>query len=255
MTLGGTEADAQFGNALGESRSFASLRIFSLAWGGGPWENVRVLACKRATPAMPPLEASPGTQLRANPSFGSMDILASVFDELTPSVQTLSMQITGCPESAEDLVQEVFLEELAQERFLSSNNWLRARLTERLAQRLDTFEPHGRNEPRELDLEEVDALPLRWTTLSEVQQSETLDHLNTAIALLPETYREVVRLSLMEGRNSQDIGIQLRRSPATVRSQLARGLDRLRQSLPDTEPRTLSRLSTGKYRTRTSQER
>ncbi len=183
---------------------------------------------------MPPFEASSDTQLRPKPSPRSLEALGCAFDELAPSFLTLSLHITGCPESAEDMVQEVFLEELTQERHFASDATLAGRLTERLAQRLDTFRPPGRNRnrPKVLGLEEAAALPQRWTPLSEAQQSETLDLLSNAIDHLPEKYLEIVRLSLLEGRNSQEIGIQLDRPPATVRSQLARGLDRLRNSLP-----------------------
>ncbi len=171
-------------------------------------------------------------QFRSSPPSGAMEALGRVFDELAPSLLALALHITKCPELAEDMVQEVFLEELAEGRHLGSDAPIAGRLTERLAQRLDSFKPQGRNEPRVLGLEEATALLQHWTPLSEAQQSETLEQLSAAIDLLPETYKEVVRLSLMEGRNSQEIGIQLRRSPATVRSQLARGLDRLRHSLP-----------------------
>ncbi len=181
---------------------------------------------------MPPLEASPDEQFRPNPSPRNMQALRCAFDELAPSFLTLSLHITGCPESAEDMVQEVFLEELAQARRFASDDLLAGRLTERLAQHLDTFRPPGGNRPKVSGLEEAAALPLRWTPLSEAQQLETLNQLSNAIDQLPEKYREVVRLSLVESRSSREIGIQLGRPPGTVRSQLARGLDRLRNSLP-----------------------
>ncbi len=194
---------------------------------------------------MPPKDSSPGKPLTPSPSLGNMKALGRAFDELAPSFLTLALHMTGCPELAEDLVQEVFLEELVEERHSSSDAALETRLMERLVQRLHTLMPQGRNEPKVLGLEEAAALPQRWSPLSEIQQSETLKQLNNAIDLLPEMYREVVRLSLMEERNSQEIGIQLGRSPATVRSQLARGLDRLRQSLPAALGATFLLVNTG----------
>ncbi len=194
---------------------------------------------------MPPKDTSPGRPLAPSPSLGDVEALGRAFDELAPSFLTLSLHITGCPELAEDLIQEVFLEELAGERHLRSDVSLETRLMERLAQRLHALKPPGKNEPVVMDLEEAAALPLRWTPLSDIQQSEALNQLNTAIDLLPEMYREVVRLSLLEERSSQEIGVQIGRSPATVRSQLARGLDRLRQSLPAALGATFLFVNTG----------
>ncbi len=211
-----------------------------LAKKGIPCDNRPVLARKRRARSMPPLESSPAKLLH-----GDMEVLGRAFDELAPDLLTLAVHITRCPELAEDIVQEVFLEELDQGQLLSKDASLEARLMELLAKRLDTFELQGEKEPKVLSLEEVEGLPMRWSPLSDAQQSEALDRLNNAIDLLPEKYRDVVRLSLVEGRNSHEIGIQLDRSPATVRSQLARGLDRLRQSLPAALGVTLLCVNTG----------
>lgn len=55
-----------------------------------------------------------------------------------------------------------------------------------------------------------------------------------AVALLPVRYREVVAPALDEGLSPDDIARRLARNPSTVRTQLARGLERLRRVLPVT---------------------
>lgn len=53
------------------------------------------------------------------------------------------------------------------------------------------------------------------------------------LRLLPAKYRAVIHLFYYEGYSAQEIGAMLRRKPATVRSQLARGRDILRRQLED----------------------
>ena len=59
------------------------------------------------------------------------------------------------------------------------------------------------------------------------------------VAELAEPYREVVRLRFFEGFELDEIAERLSRSPATVRSQLARGLEHLRARLPQSRRRGL----------------
>ena len=53
------------------------------------------------------------------------------------------------------------------------------------------------------------------------------------LRLLPAKYRAVIHLFYYEGYSAREIGAMLRRKPATVRSQLARGRDILRRQLED----------------------
>ena len=56
--------------------------------------------------------------------------------------------------------------------------------------------------------------------------------LTAALAELPSPYREAVTLHVQHGLTAKEIGEALGRPAGTVRTQIARGLDRLRQKLP-----------------------
>ncbi len=62
--------------------------------------------------------------------------------------------------------------------------------------------------------------------------SEFADHAAAALEALDVTHRQVLVLRIKHGLSSVEIGEALGRSPETVRSQLARGLEKLRRLLP-----------------------
>ncbi|MBL4769740.1 MAG: sigma-70 family RNA polymerase sigma factor [Planctomycetes bacterium] len=181
---------------------------------------------------MSPLETKSSKLFRQFQTSGDSEVLGRTYDLIAPDFLTLAVHITGCADAAEDLVQEVFLDAIEQGGEWAPGVALETWLAELLAHRLETFERTRGQAPVTADLDEAMALTMRWTPLSEVQQCEVLDQLNAAIAHLPAKYLAVVQLGILDGLNSKEIGLKLGRSPATVRSQLARGLDKLRSSLP-----------------------
>src|SRR5690606_10004442 len=64
------------------------------------------------------------------------------------------------------------------------------------------------------------------------EQAEFQRHLRESLRGLPEPYREVLLLQLEHGLTTTEISECLARKPGTVRTQLARGMEMLRRSLP-----------------------
>ena len=66
----------------------------------------------------------------------------------------------------------------------------------------------------------------------EIESRELSAALAAAIAELPDLYRDVLDRHLRDGRSAGEIARDLDRSPGTVRVQIHRALELLRQSLP-----------------------
>ena len=136
-------------------------------------------------------------------------------------VYRLAFARTGTPADAEDVYQEVFLRYLRSDpQFTSEEHrkaWLR-RVTINCAKKLHAAPWRRRTEPLSETLEapspEGEAL---WEELRR----------------LPDKYRTVLHLYYYEDMTTEEIARLLDRSPATVRSQLMRGRDRLRVLLEE----------------------
>ena len=89
-------------------------------------------------------------------------------------------------------------------------------------------------------LELPDRLPARGASPSRImRRGERLDRLEKAIADLPADYREVIRLSQLDGLKVKEIARRMNRSEYAVKHLMARALCRLRESFGDTESLSL----------------
>ncbi|MCA9002737.1 MAG: sigma-70 family RNA polymerase sigma factor, partial [Planctomycetes bacterium] len=154
--------------------------------------------------------------------------LGKLYDKIAPEFYTLALHVTHCPDQAEELVQDVFLDALERTNQGDPRAADEKRLAELLYERLEDWSPR---EPME-DVHGLEAIPSTWTPLGDLERAELRSRLDRALDQLPDAIREVVELKIVYQRNSRQIGEQVQRSAATVRSQLARGLDRLRLLLP-----------------------
>ncbi len=161
---------------------------------------------------------------------GETELLGPVFKDLAPGLLGLALHVTRRPEQAEDLVQTVFLKALQQQDWDGSTS-LGAWFSELLIQEMEAqnfMASQSLSLSEEYDLE---LIPTSCDPLSEAEDAEVRDLLRQCMSRLPERYREVVRLRIEQGMTSPQVGLALGRSAATIRSQLARGLDRLRRGL------------------------
>ena len=142
-------------------------------------------------------------------------------DRWGPAVYRLACAVTGSRSDADDVFQEVFLRyHRAAPDFESETHekaWL-LRVTINCAKKLHAAPWRRRTEPLSETLEapspEGEAL---WEELRR----------------LPDKYRTVLHLYYYEDMTTEEIARLLDRSPATVRSQLMRGRDRLRVLLEE----------------------
>ncbi len=143
-------------------------------------------------------------------------------------------------QDADDLVQEIFLRMLtALPRFRGDSafgTWM-YRLAHNTC--IDAFRRSSRERDHLLTLPraEEDADPLELVEASFGRPEEELDatiqecYVGRALASLPETYREVVRLRLGEGRSSEEVARILGTTVDAVKSRLRRARRLLREFL------------------------
>ena len=137
----------------------------------------------------------------------------------------------------EDLVQEVFLRALPRVRELRDasrfGSWLAA-IARNLA--IDYYRRSQTRPERTDDASDPDEQPAKPNVSSGVEAVEILD----CIRILPEAYRETLILRLVEGMTGPEIAAKTGLSPGSVRVNLHRGMNQLRQKLAQRELRNAS---------------
>jgi RNA polymerase sigma-70 factor (ECF subfamily) len=143
----------------------------------------------------------------------------------------------------EDLVQEVFLRALPRVRELRDTSrfgsWL-ATIARNLA--IDYYRRSQTRPERPDDASDPDEQPGKFNISSNREAAEILD----CIRSLPEAYRETLILRLVEGMTGPEIAAKTGLSPGSVRVNLHRGMNLLRQKLAQGH---LRRASDSKNRT------
>ena len=132
----------------------------------------------------------------------------------------------GSADRADDVVQEAFLNALRHPppdpKGLGA--WLQV-VARHLASR------NRRRERSRLERERLVATARGSVKIEASAPGVELREALRLLACLDEPYREVLRLRYLDGFEIEEIAHQLARSPGTVRSQIKRGLDRLRRRL------------------------
>ncbi len=159
---------------------------------------------------------------------GDPEALSRVFDATAGELLRVGSHLVKDLASAEDLVQMTFLAAIEDRGTHVPGRpvlpWLlgimanRARNMRRVERR--------RPDPQRLQAD----LPVGPS--EQAQASELSAAVEDAVANLPDPYRPVLNLHLRHGLSAAEIALSLERPQATVRSQLARGMDRLRRALP-----------------------
>jgi RNA polymerase sigma-70 factor (ECF subfamily) len=147
---------------------------------------------------------------------------------------------------ASDLVQQTFLE--AQQDFARFQGdteaellaWLRRMLLNNLANFTRRYrDTDKRAVAREISLQALSSLRVRGqgpggdtpTPSDAAMQDEQALALEHALALLPDDYREVIRLRYQEERSFEEIGQSMERSANAARKLWLRAVERLQQEL------------------------
>ncbi len=159
---------------------------------------------------------------------GLPEDLAKLFDEAAPSLFEVALHLTTNAQQAEDLVQDTFLAIMhALKRWnprRSASPWLMGILRREARHR-------ARRERRR---PQPERLPERAVTRPDenAENNERNSTLRSAIAGLPNAYREVIEIVFEENVAPAEIARRLEMTPGAVRTRLHRGLALLRKALP-----------------------
>ena len=159
---------------------------------------------------------------------GDLAALTQLFDEVAPELLPLALRLSGERHDAEDLVQETFLVALEKQADYDAARPLRPWLVGILVHQARRLR---RKSARVLEPERV-STPLLHEPLDAAAESELRSAVESALGELPPKYSTVVSLHLFEGLAPRELSARLGIDAELVRTQLARGLEKLRRSLP-----------------------
>ncbi len=142
------------------------------------------------------------------------------------SMYNSSLRIVGIPEEAEDIMQESFLAAFRKLKSyggeVSFGSWLKKIVINRS---LDILRK------RKVIFEDLHAeLPVLSETESDTE-SITVDEVKSAIAKLPDGYRTILSLILLEGYDHEEVSEILGIKNVTSRTQFSRARQKLREIL------------------------
>jgi RNA polymerase sigma-70 factor (ECF subfamily) len=140
----------------------------------------------------------------------------------------VSVRITGDPDEAEDALQEAFISafgNLGNYRGEASfGSWLKRIVVNKSINHLKKKRMEMFPENEDFDVAEVEQE-------SQYQSEFSVEKVREAIENLPDGYRSVLSLYLIEGYDHQEIGEILNISESTSKSQLNRAKSKLREIL------------------------
>ena len=142
-----------------------------------------------------------------------------------------ALRITGDPDDAEDVMQEAFLKAFAKIRTyrgkVSFGAWLKRIVVKKS---LDFL----RLKRDSVSLDEVGELEeLEEEPRGDMEEAPGIESIKEAIRLLPEGYRIVLSLILLEGYDHEEVAEILRISNATSRTQYHRAKKKLLELLKE----------------------
>ncbi|MEZ5976207.1 MAG: sigma-70 family RNA polymerase sigma factor [Planctomycetota bacterium] len=155
---------------------------------------------------------------------GEARYLAEVYEQLAPSLKAAALTFQPSDAAAEDLVHTAFLRAMQRGAHLAQTGFA-GRLDGRIARR------HFARLARRTATGRIDRGTHRSGIPRPSRWPGTRQALDSALRTMPESYRDVFELR-SQGCNAREIGDQLGRSAATVRSQWSRALQHLRERLP-----------------------
>ncbi|QDU85935.1 RNA polymerase sigma factor SigV [Planctomycetes bacterium Pla163] len=164
---------------------------------------------------------------------GDVEALARFFGAAAPHLRVLAVHAARSVDEAEDLIQSTYAEAIASADAYRGEGcptaWMASILRYKAIdlQRRRTLEPQGAD-VREL----VDEPALQRLAVDHLAEREFFELVVEKVHRLPSPYREVLERRLLGGLGPGAIAEELERAPGTVRMQLKRGLELLRESLP-----------------------
>jgi RNA polymerase sigma-70 factor (ECF subfamily) len=172
---------------------------------------------------------STGSLLAARLAAGDDRALAEVFDEFGPAVHAAARQILGDPATADDVVQDVFVDLWRHpERYDATLAGLRTYLTLCARHRaLDVVRSELRRAIREERQARLLPAPRQPSPSEEVADEDTASTVRAAVRALPPDQRRVVELAYFGGLSYRDVAQRIGIPEGTAKSRLRLALAKL----------------------------
>ncbi len=170
-----------------------------------------------------------GSLLAARLAAGDDRALAEVFDEFGPAVHATALQILGDPASAQDVVQDVFVDLWCRpQRFDETLGSLRTWLTLCARHRaLDVVRSELRRAGREERHARLLPAPRPTSPGEEVADADTASTVREALRRLPADQRRVVELAYFGGLSYRDVAQRMGIPEGTAKSRVRLALAKL----------------------------
>jgi RNA polymerase sigma-70 factor (ECF subfamily) len=159
----------------------------------------------------------------------SVEALAEIYDQYAPTVYGVALRVTNDRQAAEDVTQEVMLDLWRRpERFDPDRGGLRPWLATIAHHRSVDWirsEQAGRGRDRRnltmILAEDAEAAD------DHVQAWMTADRVRLAVAALPESEQQAIRLAFFSGRTYRQVAADLDVAEGTIKSRIRSGLKHL----------------------------
>lgn len=166
---------------------------------------------------------------------GQTEVLGILYDRHAALVYGLALKTLGTPQEAEDLTQDIFLNFAKSTAFDPRRGSLRtflavltrSRAIDRLRSRSTArsfLERFRSGSPPET---------VSRSPFEQVFQTEQSQEVQTALAQLPESEQQILRLAYYDGLSQSEIADRLNIPLGTVKTKTRRSLLKLRQTLTD----------------------
>jgi RNA polymerase sigma-70 factor (ECF subfamily) len=167
--------------------------------------------------------------LRRFAERGDRAALGALFSRYADPAYRFALRLCGRPADAEDAIQTAFLEVFRHAANFRGDSSVKTWI---LGFVLNACRSKAREETRRRSRQERAAARSESAAAFDVGvDPETANQVREAVEELPEHYRSPVWLHYAEGLSPAEVGAVLNLSADTVRKQLARGIDRLRDVL------------------------
>ncbi len=196
-----------------------------------------------AKPAASPVEVAPGApsdvDLMLAIQAGDADALSQLYDRYNGIVKALTLRIIHDETSADDLLQEVFMEIWNQAKNFSAAKgkplgWMVTLTRRRAIDALRKRQAYARAEER--FQAEPERQPLAWVqnvTEDDIRAGDTRALIANVINSLPEAQQQVIELAFFQGMSQREIASHTNIPLGTVKTRLELGLKKMYDGLKE----------------------
>jgi RNA polymerase sigma-70 factor, ECF subfamily len=227
----------------GENPESYNVKMSSVADPSLPAEPSSDLVAHRAKAAVAPVTVEPGApsdvDLMLAIKRGDADALSQLYDRYNGIVKALILRIIHDETSADDLLQEVFMEIWNQSKNFSPEKgkplgWMVTLTRRRAIDALRKRQAYARAEER--FQAEPEQQPLAWVqnvTEEDIHAGDTRALMAKVINSLPSAQQQVIDLAFFQGMSQREIASHTNIPLGTVKTRLELGLKKIYDGLKE----------------------